>query len=131
MTIRNFTPHTINLYAESDCEPGKGGLILKAGAEPIATFPSEGVARATVTEELAYTVQVNGAPVSVYRTEYGAPVGLPEAEHPSKDVCLVVSALTAQAARKAGRSVFDLLLPTRLVRDADGKVVGCTGFSMV
>ena len=128
MAIRNFTPHAIALYAEGDCEPGKGGLVLKAGAEPIATFPSEGVARAAVTEATVSAVEVEGHAVPVFRMEYGAPTDLPE---PQVGVCIVVSALTAQAAARAGRTTSDLLMVAHLVRDAEGKVLGCTGFSVL
>lgn len=127
--IINLTPHAIALYAEGDCTPAKGGTFtLNEGAAPVATFPSEGVARAAMSETVTDTVEVNGRSVSVFRMEYGAPTALPE---PQEGVLLVVSALTAQAAARSGRTTSDLLMVAHLVRDAEGKVLGCTGFSQL
>ena len=50
------------------------------------------------------------------------PFGLPD---PAPSTFLIVSAITADAARKSGRNTDDLLLPTDLVRDSEGQIIGC------
>ena len=67
---------------------------------------------------------VDGIPL--VEVQYGRLEGLPR---PSLGVYLVVSAITAQAARAQGRDTSDLLLTTGLVRDAEGRIVGCTAFA--
>lgn len=103
MRIVNLTPHTINVV----------------GAVEV-TIPASGtVARC---REVATPVDdVNGIPVVV--KTFGDVVDLPE---PQADTVYIVSALVAAAAAKSGRS--DVLSPGDLVRDADGKIVGCGGF---
>ena len=60
------------------------------------------------------------------RVQYGRPDGLPA---PRFGTYLVVSKIPADAAMASGRTVSDLLLTTGLVRDADGRIVGCTAFA--
>lgn len=120
----NMTPHTITVYATDDCqEVVKGSyvsLVLKEGAEPIMTLPSEGVARASSSKELLYTIDS----IPVYKTVYGEPEGLPE---PAPNTYIVVSALTAQAAPQR----HDLLIIDGAVRDSEGRICGCTAFGRV
>lgn len=127
MTIKNLTPHNIVLYDEQDCTPFKcGSYTPRSGARPLAVLASEGIARAATSEKPVGSVKFDGLSVPVVRTEYGQPVGLPE---PEKGVFYVVSALTAQAAARAGRTTSDLLLIAHTVRDADGNILGCTRFA--
>ena len=48
--IINLTPHSVTVYSTDDVtEVTKGSytsLILKEGAQPLVTYPSQGVARA-------------------------------------------------------------------------------------
>lgn len=122
--IINLTPHTINLYSTIDCEETVKGtyksLVLKEGAQPLVTYPSQGVARAASSKELVYTI--NNIPV--YTTVYGEPEGLPE---PAPNTYFIVSVLTAQAAK--GR--HDLLIIDGAVRNAEGQIVGCTAFGRI
>lgn len=123
-TIINMTPHSVTLYSLNDCEEVTKGnytsLVLKEGATPLATYPSQGVARATSSRELVYTIDS----IPVYTTTYGEPEGLPE---PAPNTYIIVSALTAQSAPER----HDLLIVDGAVRDADGKVVGCTAFGRI
>ena len=123
-TIINMTPHTINLYLITDCEETIKGtyksLTLKEGAKPLMVYPSQGVARATSSRELLYTI--NNIPV--YTTTYGSPEGLPE---PVPNTYIIVSALTAQAAPERK----DLIIVDGAVRDAEGRICGCTAFGRV
>lgn len=120
----NMTPHTITVYSTDDCqEVVKGSyisLVLKEGAKPIMSLPSEGVARAASNKELLYTIDS----IPVYKTVYGSPEGLPE---PAPNTYIIVSALTAQAASQR----HDLLIIDGAVRNAEGQIVGCTAFGRV
>lgn len=120
----NMTPHTITLYADKDCmEVTKGNyktLVLKEGAKPIMSLPSEGVARAASNKELLYTIDS----IPVYKTVYGEPEGLPE---PAPNTYIIVSALTAQSAPERK----DLLIIDGAVRDTEGRICGCTAFGRV
>lgn len=105
--LRNLTPHPVTLLPED-------------GRQEVATvLESEGVARAEVryTET---TREVLGVPI--VEVEYGLPIDLPE---PEEGVLLVVSLLTMEAAAQSGRLTWDLLRPEKLVRGADGQIVGC------
>ena len=107
--IRNLTPHDVNLYH---------------GADVIATFPSEGIARAS--QYAAPMGTVDGFPL--VSMTYREPVGLPE---PEPGVYLIVSSLTAQAAKNYGRPTDDLLLTALPVRNGTGAIVGCQAFGWV
>jgi hypothetical protein len=98
----NLTPH---------------GLAIHAPAGVVTLPPSGSVARvATAAEPLD---PADGIPVS--RTAYGQIAGLPE---PKPGVVYVTSALVAIAARRE-----DVLSPGELIRDAEGKPVGCRGLT--
>lgn len=122
--IINLTPHSVTVYSTDDVtEVTKGSytsLILKEGAQPLVTYPSQGVARAASVKEQIDTI--NGIPV--YATSYGEPEGLPPAR---EGTFYLVSALTAQAAPER----HDLLIIDGAVRNAEGQIVGCTAFGRV
>lgn len=122
--IINLTPHSVTVYSTDDVtEVTKGSytsLILKEGAQPMVTYPSQGVARASASKEQVDVV--NGIPV--YSTSYGEPEGLPEEK---EGVLYIVSALTAQSAPERK----DLLIIDGAVRDSEGRIVGCTAFGRV
>lgn len=128
MKIINLTPHQIALFNATDCTEVQSGsyksLTLKEGAQPLAVYPSEGVARASAVKAVVDHLEINGQVVPVIGTTYGEPEGLPE---PKADTFYVVSALTAQAAK--GRA--DLLIVDGTVRDGDGRICGCTAFGRV
>lgn len=97
--ILNLTPHAITVMVD--------------GHEPI-TFPPDGrVARAATFSRHVGAIDFDGVQIDVVSTEFGAPEGLPDPEH---GVRLIVSAITAAAAKAAGRSVRDLLLVSDPVR---------------
>lgn len=130
MELVNLTPHAIVFFSLSSCvEQGGGkGYILKDGAAPLGSIPASGmVARAAMQAQAQDPVSIDGIgeiPVSV--NSYGDPVGLPE---PQDGIGYVVSALTAAAAKAAGRDTADLFIPNGLVRDSSGAPVGCTGLA--
>ena len=123
MKIVNLTPHIIN--------------VVNQHGETLASFPSEGIARATQNERIIGGVGEAGVPL--YKVEFGETIGLPE---PVEGVKLVVSIITANAAKASGRDTSDLLLTTGLVRkdengvigfgfQAKGDIIGCQGFATV
>ena len=121
--ILNYTPHTIDIYRRQDVVPDFGrGFVPRHGAKPRFSIPSSGIARVASSETVAG--EVEGVPL--VRMQFGRLEGLPR---PSLNTWLVVSAITAQAARAQGRSTDDLLLTTGLVRDDDGRILGCTAFA--
>lgn len=113
--IRNLTPHTVNVCDEE-------GNVL-------TSFESEGViARAQQTDVPVGNIAVNGHELPLVRTEFGAPVDLPD---PEEGTYLVVSIITANAAKANGRSSDDLLITSNPVRDNDGRIIGCRYFATV
>lgn len=126
--IVNLTPHQIALFKTTDCTEVQQGsykaLTLKEGAQPLAVYPSEGVARATATKAIVDQLEVAGQLVAVNATSYGMPEGLPE---PQAGTYYIVSALTAQAAKDR----HDLLIVDGTVRAGDGRICGCTAFGRV
>lgn len=95
----------------------------------VAEIPPTGkVARATQVDETVGELEVNGHPVPLITSRYGEPVDLPE---PEEETYYIVSILTAQAAKAAGRRTDDLLVSSDPVRDAQGKIVGVMKFAIV
>jgi len=100
MKLVNLTPHTLNIHT-----PDKVVNLPPSGA----------VARVA-------TVSVPAAPmggIPTVTTSFGEVTGLPEPQH---GVTLVVSGMVASAAPRD-----DVLSPGDLVRDENGRPVGCRG----
>ena len=119
LRLVNLTPHVISILSPVGVER-KGATLTATNPTVIRTIPSSGVARATQ----GYPVP---APMieDVPTTEpvrYGAVDGLPNFDGVH---AYIVSLVTVQAAREAGRSVEDLLTPGDLVRNEEGQPVGC------
>lgn len=129
MKLRNLTPHKICLYRVQDTVRGTDDnnyYLNTPGTRPFCVLSSEGHARAGQGEDMVSTIDIQGTPVPVFAKTYGAPVGLPAPEY---GTLLIVSTLTAQAAKRAGRITTDLLVPAHPVRDKEGKIIGCAGFA--
>lgn len=108
-TIINLTPHTVNIASDK-------GTVVK-------TFPSEGIARASQVSETAG--DIDG--VELVRMTFGETQGLPD---PADDTYLIVSIITANAAKAQGRTTNDLLITADPVRDEEGKIIGCRRFAL-
>lgn len=106
----NLTPHAINIVDETN--------------QVIATFASEGVARAAQKTE--FIGVVDG--VRITKSTFGEPVNLPEFVD---GVYLIVSLATASAAKQFGRRVDDLLITNEAVRDDQGRIIGCRSLAVV
>lgn len=103
MKLRNYTPHAIDVQIS--------GSWVK--------IPSEGIARVKqIDREVEY---ING--VKFYSIEFGDVEGLPE---PAPDTRVIVSSIVKNAATYR----TDLIVPTRYIRDEEGKILGCDGFGL-
>ena len=127
----NLTPHTILVYSSSDCtSDGRGSYILRnEDAKPILTIEASGtVARAFTKVEELEPIEFGGFAVPVAMVTYGQPVCLPDYE---KGVGYIVSSLTVAAAKACNRTADDLYTVSGTVRDADGRIIGCTGLALI
>jgi len=127
VTILDYTGHGTTLLDYDD----QGEILGTIGRGPAATevrftvleaIPPSGIASAVETEEeLPPLTTASGKTVRQTRKTYGATVGLPDRR---PGVILVVSRITANAARAEGRSVTDLRTPNEMVTHR-GRIVGC------
>lgn len=101
--LKNCTPHSLNVLV---------------GEEVIDLAPTGIVPRCSQSEVTAG--EVAGIPVT--RQVFGEVIDLPE---PEEGVFFVVSRMVAAACPERK----DLLIPGPLVRDDEGRVVGCRGLS--
>lgn len=108
--IRNLTPHCIVMVDEN-------GAVVRE-------YKSEGIARATQSN--IQVGEVDGIPLM--ETSFGETIDLPEYQ---PDVYLIVSIITANAAKANGRRVDDLLITTDTVRDETGRIIGCKAFARI
>jgi len=104
--VVNLTEHVVYVYQN-------GRVFLEIP-------PSGQVAKCKVEE-----VEVERlSNVPIVKSQYGEVEGLPE---PRKDVLYIVSFPVANA--KKDRK--DLIVPTRLVRDKEGNIIGCRAFQIL
>ena len=106
MKIINLTPHDISLM--------RNGQVVEIF--PASRMP----ARVSVATEIVG--EING--FEVRRNVYGQVVNLPERV---EGTVYIVSALVAQAAKDRD----DIFVTDGAVRDADGRIIGCTGFAVI
>ena len=106
MKIINLTPHDISLM--------RNGQVVEI--YPASRTP----ARVSVSAEIVG--EING--FEIRKNVYGQVVNLPERE---EGTVYIVSALVAQAAKDRD----DILVTDGAVRDAEGKIIGCTGFAVI
>jgi hypothetical protein len=99
----NLTPHALNIYKGEEC---------------IEAIPSSGIARAREAKELIG--DVNGVPL--VKKQFTEIENLPA---PREGVLYFVSVIVAQAC--PGRE--DLILSSSLVRDDQGRILGCAEFA--
>lgn len=99
MLIKNLTPHTVNLLINGE----------------FVEYPPEGVVPRISTQEVPIE---GGYPFEAVKVLYGDIQDLPD---PEEGVALIVSKMCADA--RPHRK--DLWYPTNLVRDDQGRIVGC------
>ena len=108
--IKNLTPHKVTVCEDEN--------------NVINSFESEGIARAEQIDVLQ--CHLNGIPVVV--SKFGEPIGLPK---PEENTYYIVSLITANAAKAAGRTTEDLLLTSTPVRNETGQIIGCKALAVV
>lgn len=124
MQIINCTPHAINiLHGEAELDPRTRSWKIIGEPFSIQTITPSGICPRCKQTEVEKSL-VNGIPV--ISVEYGEIENLPE---PKEDTYLIVSALVASAGKQRGRN--DLLIPARLVRDENGRIIGCLALAGV
>lgn len=109
MQLINLTPHKITIIGNDGktmCEIAPSGTIARAASVIVDSGTVDGI--------------------PVVRTSYGLVEGLPA---PIDGTMYIVSSLTATAARRSGRTIEDLLIPGRMVRDEEGVILGCQALS--
>lgn len=118
--IRNLTPHPVIILDPECAEYDPRTRSYRLTSDPVVArrFETEEgpFPRCTTSEEEC--AMVDGVPtISVV---FGEVENLPAMED---GTFLVVSAIVANAAKEQGRQ--DVLVPSRVVRDANGGIVGC------
>ena len=103
VAVVNGTPHALN--------------IVQSNGTTLTVAPSGIVPRCSSTEELVGTIGL----IEVTRQTLGHVQGLPD---PIPGTYFIVSRLVASATKRE-----DLLVPGSLIRDDQGKVIGCKGLS--
>ena len=110
MKVVNLTPHAVT--------------ILGSEGELIAKIESSGNARSK--QESSPIGLLDNIPL--FQTFYGAPIDLPD---PEDGTILIVSKITADAAKQVGRSTDDLYIVFDTVRDPanPSNILGCRGLA--
>ena len=133
MAYLNLTPHSIEVYTENDFEglkqtnPTTWVADSVYTEQPVAVFPSAGVARISTT-----TVELPNGPgdIPMVSTSYGDATGIPEDVGP--DDVLIVSLPMLSMAQASGHPLAGQMVASyKVVRSAaNGSVVlGCMGFT--
>lgn len=123
--VINCTPHEVAIYSTADCYLYNGSLYLCEGdeeyPEPLRVYlAAKEPARVTFVQKTVGAVDG----ILIYRRFTEEIVNLPE---PKPNTFYIVSKMVAQA----WSTREDLIFPGTVVRDADGRVVGCIDFSRV
>lgn len=119
--LYNLTPHPISIHLPS-------GEVIHLGTwANVARVEVVVKGRGGFNERLPGVGEVF---IPVKGNTYGKVTGLPEWDG-TNEKKYVVSRLVAEAAQKENPERGDLYVPGELVRDSEGKVVGCKGLSVV
>ncbi len=105
MTIVNLTCHKVDVYDK------KKNLIK--------SYPPQGI-ECRIDEKRTASGEIDGVPL--IKKQFSNPVNLPE---PSPNVAYIVSSQVVDTLR-GKRS--DIMAPDGLIRDEDGRIIGCTQF---
>ncbi len=124
MTILNCTPHTVTIINPETCTyvAKSRSYIPNGSAEIIKTFEPSGIIPRCATKETRMA-DIDG--IRCIGIEFGAIENLPEKK---LGTFLIVSAIVAAAGRKLGRD--DLLVPSEMVRDEKGNIIGCLSLAI-
>ena len=97
----NLTPHAVNVI------------------DPALTVPASGTI-ARVEQTINQSGTLGGVPL--FEVSFGEVIGLPKE---TSDTVFIVSGMVLEALQG---SRGDVVAPAELVRDHDGRVIGCRGF---
>jgi len=130
--VVNLTPHTINFIRPYSLEIGRDefGTPLYITEERTYSLPPSGtVARCKTDRQQVDSFileDVDGWDITVpiTSTKFGEVEGLPE---PQEDTIYIVSNLVAQAASDRE----DVFFPDDVVRDEEGKIIGCRALGKI
>lgn len=107
-TFVNLTPHVINIFRSAE------------DTNPIVVPPSGTVAR--IATRPMETELVNGVPVTT-----SALIGVQGLPEEKPDVMYITSGMVVDHLGVWGPQRRDVVAPGELVRDSDGRPVGCLG----
>lgn len=124
MKIINCTPHTVTIlhYSCVQYNPLRKSFDLVSEKSVLREFLPSGIVPRCLTKEKNEGL-IDGVPIMTL--EFGSIDDLPPEEPNTR---LIVSALVANAGREQGRK--DLLVPARMVRDVEGRIVGCLALAI-
>ena len=124
MKIINCTTHAVTIlnYSCVQYNPLRKSFDLDGEKSVLREFPPSGIVPRCMTKEKNEGL-LDGVPIMTL--EFGSIDDLPPEE---PDTMLIVSALVANAGREQGRK--DLLVPARVVRDSEGRIVGCLALAI-
>ena len=105
--VINLTPHSINLYYQG---------------KHIMSVPSVGKVRCNVITNTTGSVNIENIPIPIVKSTFGDVNGLPD---PQQDTIFIVSRVVAEAVPHRN----DVFYPNDLVRDENGRVIGCASLS--
>ena len=112
MKIENYTPHAIRFQTT-------GGTF---------EVQSVGVARATTESKLVGFID----DLPVMQKSFGKVYGLPDPNLIDENTILIVSSLTAQAAKAENHPLLDkMYIVNDTLRDANGRIVAATSLAKV
>ena len=112
MKILNYTPHAVTLKT----------------AERTFQIQSVGVARATTESKIVGFID----DLPVMQKTFGKVYGLPEPNLVDEDTILIVSSLTAQAAKAENHPLLDkMYVVNDTLRDANGRITAATSLAKV
>jgi len=123
--VVNCTPHEIVVYSKDDIymDDATRTYKLKPSAKSRLTLmPSPWTARCSRKDVV--TEYIEGVPT--FTTQF---TGITDLPAPEKGVWYVVSSIVAQSAKSAGRT--DCLIPHHIIRNSEGRIIGCAAFSRV
>jgi hypothetical protein len=115
----NCTPHTVNIYALD-------GVTLLGSIEPSGIIPR--ASEETTLVAWDEVENLGGVLVPTVETVYGK---LEDCPSPEEGVVLIVSFITAKAAKDTGRTTSDLRVPGKGVRDERGVIHGAIGTAQI
>ena len=123
--IINCTAQPILILNPSCCtfNPKTKGYTLNKELDVRIEFLTSGICPRCKTEEENLGT-LDGVPL--IRIRFGEIEGLPDRK---EHTYFIVPAIVANAGKEIGRT--DLLVPSRVVRDNEGKVVGCLALAKV